>query len=77
MEYTENGKNNGTITLAVDGSWMKVIWKNRADTYETVLAVPLSLVARFAAEMIPEEYKKEVFTDAGDGNSEDVPKLRE
>jgi hypothetical protein len=63
MEYTENGKNNGTITLAIDGSWMKVVWKNRADTYETTVAVPLRLVARFAAQEIPDEYKKEAITD--------------
>jgi len=69
MEYTENGKNNGTITLAIDGSWMKVVWKNRADTYETTVAVPLELVARFAAEAIPEDYKKEVITDGARGKT--------
>lgn len=48
--YTAPGKNGGFVSLNEDGEWMRVTWKNKSDTYETVIAVPLDLVARFSVK---------------------------
>lgn len=53
--YIDGGKNGGTVELFVDGEWVKVVWRNKSDTHETVVAVPITLMQRFVSEMLKAE----------------------